>query len=96
MSKRPPLDLRALTSEPAVPMTGAAQRTVHRPVPLSEKGDKPRTLEITVAQSLRRRFRQRADEAGLTPEQLLFEALEAWEERRGLTQPSLDFPMRTR
>lgn len=40
----------------------------------------------TIVVAFRRRFRQRAATADLKLNELLFEALDAWEERRGLTK----------
>lgn len=41
-------------------------------------------LNFKVEQEFRRRFRQRAAEADLKLNQLLHEALDAWEEKRGI------------
>ena len=42
------------------------------------------TLNFKVEQEFRRRFRQRAFEADLKLNQLLHEALNAWEEKKGI------------
>ncbi|MGE3366962.1 MAG: hypothetical protein AB7I34_26365 [Rhizobiaceae bacterium] len=41
-------------------------------------------LAFKVSPAFRRRFRQRAADADLKLNELLFEALDAWEEKRGL------------
>ena len=95
MSKRPAIDLSALTSEAAAPMAEALQRTPHVVPPLSpptpaRQGDETtRTanlepLAFKVPKAFRRRFRQRAANADLKLNELLFEALDAWEEKHGL------------
>ena len=95
MSKRPAIDLAALTSETAAPMTEAAQRvaspTIVAPTPpssppaeVSTKTANLEALAFKVSPSFRKRFRQRAVEADLKLNELLFEALDAWEEKRGL------------
>ena len=96
MSKRPAVDLAALTSEAAAPMTEASQR-VARPavvpaapppvVPPAEAPTKTANLQalaFKVSPGFRKRFRQRAADADLKLNELLFEALDAWEEKRGL------------
>lgn len=94
MSKRPAIDLMALTTEHAAPMPEAAQRTaVASPQTASQKSSsrahavKTENLEalaFKVPPTFRKRFRQRAVAADLKLNELLFEALDAWEERRGL------------
>jgi hypothetical protein len=94
MSKRPAIDLMALTTEHAAPMAEAAQRT---PVADSqtrsqESGSRPQAvktenleaLAFKVSPAFRKRFRQRAVAADLKLNALLFEALDAWEEKKGL------------
>ena len=99
MSKRPSIDLAALTAEAAAPMTEAAQR-VARPTsvpasaPKGRAGDRPaeaptktanlQALAFKVSPAFRKRFRQRAADADLKLNELLFEALDAWEAARGL------------
>jgi hypothetical protein len=95
MSKRPPLDLLALTSEQAAPMPEAVQRTSAPAVRASSSAE-PKTragkvktenlegLAFKVAPAFRKRFKQRAVNADLKLNELLFEALDAWEEKRGL------------
>jgi hypothetical protein len=99
MSKRPAIDLAALTSEAAAPMTEASQRMA-RPVPTSaapqaareptpEREEATKTanlqaLAFKVPPAFRKRFRQRAANSDLKLNELLFEALDAWEEKRGL------------
>ena len=92
MSKRPAIDLAALTSEAAAPMTEASQR-VARPAPaqpvvaLREPPTKTANLQalaFKVSPAFRKRFRQRAADSDLKLNELLFEALDAWEKKRGL------------
>ncbi len=95
MSKRPTIDLAALTTEAAAPMPEAAQRTAPRvPVPAAAAPAKSAAvptanlqgLAFKVPPAFRKRFRQRAADADLKLNELLFEALEAWEEKRGLAK----------
>ena len=99
MSKRPSIDLSALTSEAAAPMSEASQRMA-RPVPpppapptswetapTREETTKTANLQalaFKVPPAFRKRFRQHAANADLKLNELLFEALDAWEEKRGL------------
>jgi hypothetical protein len=98
MSKRPPVDLLALTAEAAVPMTEAAQRApstakVSKFVPVMSQPraepDPARTantepLNFKVSAEFRKRFRERALGADLKLNELLFAALAAWEREQGL------------
>ena len=98
MSKRPPLDLMSLTSEQAAPMPEATQRmpvevpkTKPQPQPASVsvrpeavKTENLEALAFKVPPVFRKRFRQRAVTADLKLNELLFEALDAWEEKKGL------------
>jgi hypothetical protein len=103
MTKRPTIDLAALTAEAAAPMTEAVQRMPPatkappqlRPEPHAEKPkpveteERVRTenlqaLAFKVPPAFRRRFRQRAADADLKLNELLFEALDAWEAGKGL------------
>lgn len=94
MSKRPAIDLSSLTSAAAAPMAEASQRTPHvvappPPVPAREGDEATRTanleaLAFKVPKAFRKRFRQRAANADLKLNELLFEALDAWEEKHGL------------
>jgi hypothetical protein len=95
MSKRPPLDLMSLTSEQAAPMPEATQRTAiempktkPQPVPVTVRSEGVKTenleaLAFKVPPSFRKRFRQCAVTADLKLNELLFEALDAWEEKKG-------------
>jgi len=103
MSKRPSIDLAALTAEAAAPMPEASQRAA-RPSPapvappvarlveppvraLTEAPTKTANLQalaFKVSPAFRKRFRQRAADADLKLNELLFEALDAWESARGL------------
>jgi hypothetical protein len=99
MSKRPAIDLAALTSEAAAPMTEASQRmarpvspsvaphAAREPSPAREEATKTANLQalaFKVPPAFRKRFRQRAANSDLKLNELLFEALDAWEEKRGL------------
>lgn len=93
MSKRPPIDLLALTTEQAAPMPEATQRTpsgksskrsVQSVESESVKTENLEALAFKVPPVFRKRFRQRAVAADLKLNQLLFEALDAWEEKRGI------------
>jgi hypothetical protein len=101
MSKRPAIDLSALTSEAAAPMAEASQRSAQTaPVlppappapPVREaagagQGTKTANLQplaFKVPPAFRKRFRQHAANTDLKLNELLFEALDAWEEKRGI------------
>jgi len=87
MSKRPAVDLSALTSEAATPMSEASQRAPHhapRPADPATRTENLQALAFKVPQAFRRRFRQRAADADLKLNELLFQALDAWEASRGL------------
>ena len=92
MPKRPAVDLAALTSETAAPMTEAVQRAPRPAIvppapPPAEAPTKTANLQalaFKVSPAFRKRFRQRAADADLKLNELLFEALDAWEEKRGL------------
>jgi hypothetical protein len=93
MSRRPSVDLMALTSDQATPMPEAAQRmapppSAPSPAPAPAAVVKTANLEalaFKVPPAFRRRFRQRAATADLKLNELLFAALDAWEEKHGLT-----------
>jgi hypothetical protein len=85
----------SLTSEQAAPMAEAVQRTpvetpkpkappvsTHRPTPV--KTQNLEALAFKVPPLFRKRFRQRAVAADLKLNELLFEALDAWEKMKGL------------
>jgi hypothetical protein len=92
MSRRPSIDLMALTSEQAAPMPEAAQRIASSPSAPSSasapvvivKTANLEALAFKVPSAFRRRFRQRAATADLKLNELLFAALDAWEEKHGL------------
>lgn len=99
MSKRPAIDLMALTADEATTMPEAFQRTApSQPAPTASRaapaaptvaGERVRTenlegLAFKVSPAFRKRFRQRAATADLKLNELLFEALDAWEEKQGL------------
>jgi hypothetical protein len=94
MSKRPSIDLMALTSEQAAPMAEATQRM---PVsittkntakssarPMAVRTENLEALAFKVPPVFRKRFKQRAVTADLKLNELLFEALEAWEKMNGI------------
>ena len=94
MSKRPSIDLMALTSEQAAPMPEAVQRVTKATLPVKPLPEslrmaaKVRTenleaLAFKVSPVFRKRFKQCAVNADLKLNELLFEALDAWEEKRG-------------
>jgi len=92
MSRRPSVDLMSLTSEQAAPMPEAAQRMAPAPPAPSDapapvatvKTANLESLAFKVPPAFRRRFRQRAATADLKLNELLFAALDAWEEKHGL------------
>jgi hypothetical protein len=94
--KRPAVNLADLTAAAALPMSEAAQRAA-QPIPSpvaavptsANKEEATKTADLQslafkVPGAFRRRFRQRAADADLKLNQLLFEALDAWEEKKGL------------
>ena len=95
-AKRPPIDLMALTSEQATPMPEAEQRRAALPAvaPKLVKTEikakaavataNLEALAFKVSPAFRKRFRQRAMTADLKLNELLFAALDAWEEKHGL------------
>lgn len=85
MTKRPPVDLKALTSEQAAPMPEAAQRTASPPISPTKTANLE-ALAFKVPPEFRKRFRQRAVMADLKLNELLFAALDAWEEKHGLSK----------
>ena len=95
MPKRPAIDLAALTSETAAPMSEASQRAARPAAAASAPSPAPpavaptktanlKALAFKVSPAFRKRFRQRAADDDLKLNELLFEALDAWEEKRGL------------
>ena len=86
MTKRPPIDLKALTAEQAAPMPEAVQRTASSSPVGSVKTANLEALAFKVPPDFRKRFRQRAVMADLKLNELLFAALAAWEEKHGLNQ----------
>lgn len=94
-TRRPTVDLMALTAEQAAPMAEAVQRTAPRegaePAvrPRAGKGRGGRddrvpsanleALAFKVPPSFRKRFRSRAAEADMKLNELLFAAFDAWE-----------------
>jgi hypothetical protein len=94
MAKRPSVDLMALTAEQAAPMPEAAQRTPPAPTAPAPAPKTPQSAETKTANlealafkvppAFRKRFKQRAVTADLKLNELLFAALEAWEEKHGI------------
>jgi hypothetical protein len=95
MTKRPSIDLKALTTDQAAPMQEAVQRVtktaspeVRLPKSLTQqarvKTENLEGLAFKVPPVFRKRFKQRAVNADLKLNELLFEALDAWEEKKGL------------
>lgn len=95
MTRRPTVDLSALTAEAAAPMSEASQRGA-RPavVPVSPPAKRLKVeatktanlepLAFKVPPAFRKRFRQHAANYDLKLNELLFEALDAWEAKRGI------------
>lgn len=86
MAKRPTVDLMALTAEQATPMPEAIQRTPPLQATAPDTGGRTASLEalaFKVPPDFRRRFKQRAVTADLKLNELLFAALDAWEEKQG-------------
>jgi hypothetical protein len=97
-SKRPLVDLAALTAETAVPMAEAQQRAPQiapantdtppekreRKKPAPVRTENLESLAFKISPAFRKRFRQRAATADLKLNELLFEALDAWEEKHEL------------
>ena len=97
-TKRPTVDLMALTAEQAAPMAEAVQRTAPREgvePPTRPRAEEGRggmeervpsanleALAFKVPPSFRRRFRSRAAEADMKLNELLFAAFDAWENQQ--------------
>jgi len=77
MSKRPTVDLMALTSEQATTLPEAVQRAAVSTANLEG-------LSFKVPPEFRKRFRRHAAEADLKLNELLFAALNAWEREQAL------------
>lgn len=74
--------LVAVKGNATVPPDATGRHLEVTPAPSSGLSNAP--LNFKVEPEFRRRFRQRAAEADLKLNQLLREALEAWEEKKGL------------
>ena len=98
-AKRPAIDLRSLTSELATPMPEAVQRSQPaaatakhctspeaRSMPPILATINLEALAFKVSPKFRRRFRERAVAMDLKLNELLFEALDAWEEKHGFAE----------
>ena len=82
MSKRPTIDLMSLTSEAAVSLPEATQRSAHVAVPKAPVPTTSANLEglaFKVSPEFRRRFRQSAAAHDLKLNELLFAAFDMWE-----------------
>lgn len=91
MPRRPSVDLKSLTADQATPMPEATQRNASPSLPSEgfktarkTKTENLQALAFKVPPEFRRRFRQRAVMADLKLNELLFAALEAWEEKQGI------------
>lgn len=73
-----------IVSSPPSPPPAAAQRQAERPDPERTRTENLEALAFKVSPVFRKRFKARALEADLKLNELLFEALDAWEEKRGL------------
>ena len=97
MTKRPLVDLSSLTAAAAEPMQEASQRAARQPVQTSAPATVQMAtalaaetshtanlegLSFKVPPAFRRRFRRSAADADLKLNELLFEALDAWEANR--------------
>lgn len=101
-TKRPTVDLMALTADQAAPMAEAVQRTAPRegvepaarPRAGKGRGGKEErvpsanleALAFKVPPSFRKRFRSRAAEADMKLNELLFSAFEAWESQQAFNK----------
>jgi hypothetical protein len=82
MAKRPAIDLMSLTSDHAAPLPEASQRVVVNMPPTKHiRTANLQALAFKVPPEFRKRFKQRAAAADLKLNELLFEALAAWEEK---------------
>ncbi len=95
MSKRPPIDLMALTSDHATSMPESVQRITHPTAAAAPKlkakarhanvrTENLEALAFKVPPAFRKRFKHRAVNADLQLNELLIEALNAWEEQQGI------------
>jgi hypothetical protein len=66
------------------PTPASVLRPAARTADPATRTENLQALAFKVPQAFRRRFRQRAADADLKLNELLFEALDAWEDRRGL------------
>jgi hypothetical protein len=92
MSKRPPVDLNAITSDVAAPMAEAMQRVAERVPPASRlpksltelptvRTEDLVSLSFKVAPAFRKRYRDRAHHAELNKVELLSAMLDLWDEK---------------
>ena len=77
-------------AQPATPVLPPAPRVAKpKPIAATAAPEKAKTADLEplafkVAPVFRKRFRQRAHDADLKLNELLFEALDAWEEKHGI------------
>jgi hypothetical protein len=98
MAKRPPLNLDMITAADAAPMRDASQRTAEPPsvvpapppVAALKRAKAPEVpadelvpLYFKVPPAFNKRYRRLAFDADLKLNELLFEAVEAWEKAKG-------------
>ena len=69
---------------PVPPAFVAEPALTHRAAEAKVKTENLQALAFKVPPAFRKRFRQRAANADLKLNELLFEALDAWEEKRGI------------
>ena len=74
----------AVPAAAAAPAAVPSEPTPRRVSDTSTKTENLEALAFKVPKAFRRRFKQRATNADLKLNQLLFEALDAWEEKMGL------------
>jgi len=80
--QRAPLPPPVIVPAPAVAVPEPAP--ARRGADTATRTENLEALAFKVSKAFRRRFKQRATNADLKLNQLLFEALDAWEEKRGI------------
>jgi hypothetical protein len=74
----------ARPAEPAPAAVAPAPVPARRAAEAATRTENLEALAFKVPKAFRRRFKQRATNADLKLNQLLFEALDAWEEKKGI------------
>jgi hypothetical protein len=74
----------ARPAEPAPAAVAPAPAPARRAAEAATRTENLEALAFKVPKAFRRRFKQRATNADLKLNQLLFEALDAWEEKKGI------------